>query len=132
MVYFAYGSNLNLKQMKKRCPESIPMVKVILKDYKLGYNKYADIVPFQGECVHGAIYEVSLNDLKALDKYEDYPRLYNKVDLKVQDDKGVSYEAFSYIMVSRRTELPNDSYISIIEEGYQDWGIPVAILPKAK
>ena len=23
MLYFAYGSNLNIKQMKQRCPDSI-------------------------------------------------------------------------------------------------------------
>lgn len=123
MVYFAYGSNLSLEQIKRRCPESIPMVRAKLKDYKLVYNKYADIVPWEGEVVYGAIYELSLKDLNNLDKYERYPELYNKIDIKVEDDKGEIFEAFAYIMVKKGDEKPNKDYIEIIRNGYEDWGI---------
>jgi hypothetical protein len=48
MLYFAYGSNLNHFQMKKRCKDSIFLKKLNLKDYKLTFrSKYraADIEP---------------------------------------------------------------------------------------
>lgn len=124
MVYFAYGSNLSLAQIKTRCPESIAMVKVRLKDYKLVYNKYADIIPCEGEVVYGAIYELSLDDLKKLDNYEGYPKLYEKIELKVEDEKGSVYEAFAYSMVKKGNEKPSESYVEIIKSGYRDWGIP--------
>ncbi|MDZ4992105.1 gamma-glutamylcyclotransferase [Clostridium perfringens] len=123
MVYFAYGSNLSLEQMKRRCPEAIPMVGVHLEDYKLVYNKYADIIPCQGERVYGAIYELSINDLKNLDEFEMYPHLYEKIDLKVQDSNGIFYEAFAYVMVEKGNKLPEDGYLDIIKKGYQDWNI---------
>ncbi|HHD2752163.1 TPA: gamma-glutamylcyclotransferase family protein [Clostridium perfringens] len=123
MVYFAYGSNLSLEQMKRRCPEAIPMIMVHLDNYKLTYNKYADIIPCQGEKVYGAIYELSINDLKNLDEFEGYPYLYEKINLKVQDSKGVFYEAFAYVMVEKGNKLPEDDYLDIINKGYQDWNI---------
>ena len=46
MLYFAYGSNLHHKQMKKRCKDSIFLKKINLKDFKLTFrSKYraADI-----------------------------------------------------------------------------------------
>ena len=46
MLYFAYGSNLNHFQMKRRCKDSIFLKKYELKGYKLNFrSKYraADI-----------------------------------------------------------------------------------------
>lgn len=123
MVYFAYGSNLSLEQMKRRCPEAIPMIMVHLDNYKLTYNKYADIVPCQGERVYGAIYELSINDLKNLDKFERYPYLYEKIDVKVQDSNGIFYDAFAYVMIEKGNKLPEDDYLDIIDKGYRDWNI---------
>ena len=46
MFYFAYGSNLNRKQMKRRCKDSRFIKKITLKNYILTFrSKYgaADI-----------------------------------------------------------------------------------------
>ena len=40
--YFAYGSNLDLLQMKKRCPLSKLISKGKLPDYRLTFNRYAE------------------------------------------------------------------------------------------
>ena len=48
MLYFAYGSNLNHFQMKRRCEDSIFVKKINLKNFKLTFrSKYraADIEP---------------------------------------------------------------------------------------
>ena len=48
MLYFAYGSNLNHFQMKRRCVESVFLKKINLKHFKLTFrSKYraADIEP---------------------------------------------------------------------------------------
>ena len=48
MLYFAYGSNLNHFQMKRRCKDSIFLKKINLRDFKLTFrSKYraADIEP---------------------------------------------------------------------------------------
>ena len=65
----------------------------------------------------------SLNDLKNLDKYEEYPDLYEKIDLIVQDINGISYEAFAYVMNEKGDKTPDKRYLDIINKGYEDWGI---------
>ena len=59
MLYFAYGSNLHLFQMKKRCKDSFYLKKINLKGFKLTFrSKYraADIEPkkiqlYQVDCL---------------------------------------------------------------------------------
>ena len=81
MLYFAYGSNLHHKQMKRRCKDSIFLKKINLKDFKLTFrSKYraADIEYKKKSIVPGGLFEISKNDEKKLDVYEDFPFLYKK------------------------------------------------------
>lgn len=132
MLYFAYGSNLNKEQMQRRCPEAVPIAKVKLKGYKLVFNRVADIVENKKEIVHGAVYHVSHRDIRNLDIYEGYPRLYEKVNVKAEDEEGNIYEAFVYVMVVKGKGEPNDNYYNIIEQGFRDWNLPMKFLIKAK
>ena len=43
MLYLAYGSNLNKKQMSRRCPNAKPVGSIILKGYKLEFRRVATI-----------------------------------------------------------------------------------------
>lgn len=85
MYYFAYGSNLNKKQMMKRCPDASPVARAKLKGYQLTFNRVADIVPEEQAITWGAIYTVSPKDIENLDLYEGYPRLYGKIPVEVED-----------------------------------------------
>ena len=67
MLYFAYGSNLNLFQMKRRCKDSIFLKKYELKGYRLNFrSKYraADIEKSKNSLVPGALFEISKSDEK--------------------------------------------------------------------
>ena len=78
MLYFAYGSNLNHFQMKRRCKDSIFLKKINLKDFRLTFrSKYraADIEPKKNFKVPGGLFEISKSDEKKLDVYEDFPVL---------------------------------------------------------
>lgn len=132
MLYFAYGSNLNKVQMQKRCPDSVPIAKVKLKEFKLVFNRVADIIENKGEVVEGAVYDVSVRDIRNLDAYEGYPRLYKKLNVLVQDNQGKTYEAFVYVMVTKGLASPAKHYFDIIAEGYGDWGLPIHKLNKAR
>ena len=127
--YFAYASNLNKKQMKERCPESKALYKATLPNYKLIFADWsrqlkggkATIVLFRGEKVLGAVYEVSDQCMNRLDKYET---AYNRVKVTVFDEDGESVEAITYIKGGRPQEAkPSLEYLSIIQQGYKDWGI---------
>ena len=132
MYYFAYGSNLNRKQMRERCPDSKPMFIATLHNYKLvfvGWSRQwrggvTSIKPFRGERVLGAIYEVSERDLRRLDKYEGYPDTYSKLKVIVTNEDGDPVEAVTYIKAGRLEETqPSKEYLAVIQQGYRDWGI---------
>jgi gamma-glutamylcyclotransferase len=132
VYYFAYGLNLSKKQMKERCPDSKPVAIVTLHHYKLvfaGWSRkwrggVASIKPFRGEKVLGAIYEISEEDLRRLDKYEGAPDLYDRVKVTVTNDFGELIEAITYVKAGRLEETqPSREYLSIIQQGYRDWGI---------
>lgn len=132
MLYFAYGSNLNMVQMKKRCLDSIPISKVKLKGYRLVFNRVADIIESAGDIVEGAVYEVSVRDLKNLDIYEGYPRLYERINIEAIDDAGNVFKAFVYVMVNKGIGEPSEIYYNTIAQGFKDWGISKETLMKAK
>lgn len=132
MLYFAYASNLSKEYMLSRCPDSTPVKKVILRNYKLVFNQLADIIQQENEIVFGAIYVISKQELEGLDKMEGYPDLYERIVVEVEDEKGNKYDTFAYAMVEKDLELPPEHYYQILVKGYEDWGLPVEHLEEAK
>ena len=119
MLYFAYGSNLNLFQMKRRCKDSVFIKKYELKGYKLNFrSKYraADIEKSKNSIVHGALFEISKSDEKKLDVYEDFPILYKKLYFTYYNKT-----VMTYIMVNK-TEFryPTERYLNVVKRGYKD------------
>jgi len=132
MYYFAYGSNLNQRQMLERCPDSEPKFIATLPNYKLvfvGWSRQwrggvASIRPFRGERVPGAIYEVSDRNLRRLDSYEGYPRSYTRLNVTVFEEGGEPIKAITYIKSGQSDEAqPSKEYLALIQQGYRDWEI---------
>ncbi len=132
MYYFAYGSNLNRRQMLERCPDCQPRLTATLPNYKLvfaGWSRLwrggtASIKPFRGEKVLGAIYEISDRDLRRLDKYKGYPDTYDRLKVTVYRDTGEPVEAMTYIKLSQSEETkPSPEYLVVVKQGYRDWGL---------
>lgn len=129
ILYFAYGSNLNKEQMKKRCPNSAPLGKATLSGYALKERTYADIEPATSEdIVYGALWKISKEDLLNLDNYEGYPSFYDKCDVTITYE-GKEYEAIVYFMTSEsRKDLSSGyylpEYIAICSQGCKDFDIP--------
>ena len=133
MLYFAYGSNLNLFQMKRRCKDSVFLKKYELKGYRLNFrSKYraADIEKSKNSLVPGALFEISKSDEKKLDVYEDFPVLYKKLYFPYYNKK-----VMTYIMVNK-TEFryPTERYLNVVKRGYKDCKLDmkylkIALLP---
>ena len=130
MLYFAYGSNLNHFQMKRRCKDSIFIKKYELKGYRLNFrSKYraADIEKKKNSKVVGAIFEISKSDEKKLDVYEDFPILYTKIYFKYYNKK-----VMSYIMVRKsKFKYPTEKYLNVIKQGYKDCNLDKKYLRNA-
>ena len=127
MYYFAYGVNLNQKQMKDRCPDSKPLFTAVLPNYKLvfvGWSRQwrggvASIKSYRGERVRGAIYEVTEACLQRLDRYESgYSRL--KVTTFGEDDEPI--EAMTYVKTGQIEDAtPSKEYLAVLQQGLRDW-----------
>jgi hypothetical protein len=91
--YIAYGSNLNIRQMKMRCPTArvigtseVPDYELLFKGSKTG--AYLTIEPKEGGSVPVAVWETTEADEAALDRYEGCPAFYYKTEL-VLPIKGI-------------------------------------------
>lgn len=134
-LYFAYGSNISMTQMRRRCPNAKPMFKATLFNARMEFRKYADVAYEQKKrsFVKGVVYEVTKSDIKALDKYEGFPTFYKKVRCIVEGPCNKLHEAFMYKMQPdvRDLELPSKSYLDVISEGYFEWNMSTMPLSKA-
>ena len=130
MLYFAYGSNLNHFQMKRRCKDSNYLKKINLKDFKLTFrSKYraADIEPKKNSFVPGGLFEISKSDEKKLDVYEDFPILYKKFYFKYYGKK-----VMTYTMVKKTPfRFPTERYLNIVKRGYRDCKLDMGYLKKS-
>ena len=119
MLYFAYGSNLNHFQMKRRCKDSVFLKKVNLKDFKLTFrSKYraADIEPKKNSIVQGGLFEISKSDEKKLDVYEDFPILYKKHYFFYYGRKVMTYTMVQKLPFN----FPTERYLNVVKRGYKD------------
>ena len=130
MLYFAYGSNLNHFQMKKRCRDSKFLKKIELKNFRLTFRsifRAADIEPKKNSIVQGALFNISKIDEKKLDLYEDFPILYKKYYFFYNKKK-----VMTYVMVKKTPFMyPNERYLNTIKQGYKDCDLDNDFLKKA-
>jgi len=130
MLYFAYGSNLHLIQMKRRCKDSFFLKKIKLKGFKLTFRsqyRVADIERKKNSYIQGALFEISKSDEKKLDVYEDYPILYKKYYFTYYGKKVMTYT------MTKKTlfRLPTEKYLNIVKLGYKDCNLDTSCLKKA-
>ena len=138
MLYFAYGSNLNRKQMESRCPGSKYIKNYYLKGYKLcfSWNKYrgdrngvANIkkqnnpTKYMLYTVPGAIYEINNKHRNKLRNSEGYPLVYDE-NFFTLDKKKV----FFYIMKNCAPKRPSLEYAKKIKQGYKDCNLDIDFL----
>lgn len=123
-IYIAYGSNMNLRQMESRCPDSkllgVSQIEGYALEFRRGGGAVATIVPREDSRVPVVLWEISERDERNLDRYEGFPRLYYKKDFRVYLGKR-KVSAFAYIMSSGYDiGIPSEYYYNVILEGYTD------------
>lgn len=130
--YAAYGSNLNIGQMRWRCPgarvigtSEIPNYELLFKGSKTG--AYLTIEPKEGESVPVGIWEVDELNEAALDRYEGFPEFYYKTEMMlpirgIKTGKIRQRRIFVYIMhEDRPLGIPTEGYISTCRQGCRDF-----------
>ncbi len=125
--YLAYGSNLNVEQMKYRCPGAVMIGSTFIEDYRITFRRgsctgVANIEPRKGSRVPVGIWSITQADEKALDRYEGFPFLYRKQEFRVKLPDLRTVTAIAYIMTpGRNWGMPSPFYLHTIKEGYKDF-----------
>ena len=86
IMYFAYGSNLCIRQMDNRCPSNSKIGIGKLQGYRwiITQRGYANVVKSSNDDVWGVIYEISILDEEKLDVYEGVStKCYYKDNLEI-------------------------------------------------
>ncbi|KAF4999658.1 hypothetical protein FGRMN_2307 [Fusarium graminum] len=116
-LYFAYGSNLCLAQMARRCPNSVFKGKATLDGYRWQINErgVANVVPAgSGHSVEGLIYTISPKDQRTLDRNEGVAKsFYQKYVLTVTLEPHRQYTNFktarlAHLLAENRTSILDD------------------------
>jgi hypothetical protein len=146
-VYAAYGSNINLEQMARRCPAAVPIGKGWLMDYHLlfrglGRSGVATVEPRRGRRVPILLWVITEECEAALDRYEGYPSLYRKEVVKVEGiewlpNKAIPHaaatevETMIYIVNHGQLTPPSQPYLDCIVDGYRAFGFHIRYLSEA-
>lgn len=136
-LYIAYGSNLNLKQMARRCPTAEIIGTAMLRNWRLRFRggrccAVATIERQNGGKVPVLVWQLQPSDEQALDGYEGWPYLYRKEQLRITvNGKRVSAMAYRMNDAARPYHIPSDAYFDSIYEGYKDAGFDTDILFRA-
>lgn len=137
MLYFAFGSNLSVAQMRVRCPGSEPVGPALLRGRRLGFayrsqnfppGGAADVVESAGGEVWGALYRLTDRDLEELDRFEFVGAGgYRQVTVEVEQE-GKMLPALCYEVVDRlESDLaPIAGYRRLMIEGAREHGLPQA------
>ena len=135
--YFAYGSNLDLSQMKRRCPESRLISKGSLSGHSLTFNRFsngwgggvADVIQDQDSKVWGLVFEISDSDLERLDRYEGYHKdqtsMYERWKAVIDTPNGQISDVWVDTVVEKQKFVqPTLEYLQIIKDAAVRWNFP--------
>ncbi len=123
--YFAYGSNMSVRQMATRCPEAVVVGPALLHDYVFRINLHgvATVVPSPESVIYGVAWEISDRDLANLDRYEGVPSFYVRESTFVEV-KGEVLPALIYLAVDSMPGVPREVYLEGIVAAAREHGLP--------
>jgi len=140
-LYFAYGSNMCLRQMQKRCPAAQRVGTGMLANHVLAFTRFAqgrrcgvaDVLPHPSQEVWGVLFEVNSTDLRSLDVSEGFHgagqvNAYDRIKIMVlrEGDPAEPVRAELYVVQEKNPEIlrPNREYQALLVEGATENGLP--------
>ena len=135
-LFAAYSAGVNRTEMAKHCPTAKLIGMTELKNYRLAFRgskagALATIEKAKGGSVPALMWETSLQDEAALDRWIGVPELYRKATIKLRRD-GALVETLIYILIDGKPQnKPSAFYYSTLLEGYRAAGFDADILKAA-
>ncbi len=130
-LYFAYGSNMDVKAMAERCPRSKALGPARLARHRFFImdSGWASVCADPRHNVHGVLWDLALADVRVLDHYEEIGSgLYKKIMQPVLRGGGASARALVYVGGSLKSGVPQPGYMEQVIAAVQDWSLPVNYL----
>ncbi len=127
--YFAYGSNLDERQLAERCPSSRGLFRARLRHHRLDFTHFsskwvggaADVLPHSGADVWGVVYQLDDSELERLDRHEGG---YDRVLLEVESEDGRRHPVVSYTVRDKHSFRPTDIYLDKMLRWAEHWNLP--------
>ena len=132
IMYFAYGSNMCIRQMNERCPNNSKIGIGQLSGYRwiISTRGYANVVKSSNDDVWGVIYEISIQDEAKLDGYEGVStKCYLKENLDILIDRRIK-NCLTYVDPITEIGIPSYTYSNTINEGILDSKLPEEYVEK--
>lgn len=130
--YFAYGSNMDERQMRRSAPAAKLVGHARLDGYRMEFTVYserweggaANIEPDPDGHVWGIVWDVTDDDLDRLDTYEGHPTFYRREGVTVETPEG-PLECTTYRIAHQRGYVrPTDDYLNRIRSAIRVHGLP--------
>ena len=125
-LYFAYGANMSVSGMARRCPRSKPLGPARLARHQLAVMRegWLTVARDPRSSVHGVVWELALGDVAALDRYEGLARgLYAKLTQPVLAVQGPR-RAIVYVGANAGPGAARTDYIADIIAAARSWPLP--------
>ena len=125
MKYIAYGSNMVAEQMAHRCPDAKLIGTGYLPNHRLEFYLHATVERTRAHDaqVPVAVWEISEEDERSLERYEGFPTYYTKHRRRVVMDDGTELWGMVYIMNMIRPQPPTPTYYNGIHNAYVKLGL---------
>jgi Gamma-glutamyl cyclotransferase, AIG2-like len=125
-LYFAYGANMSVSAMARRCPRSKPLGPARLVRHRLAVMRegWLTVARDPRSAVHGVLWDLALADVQALDRYEGLPQgLYAKLTQPVVGGQGPR-QAIVYVGANAGPGAARPDYIADIIAAARSFPLP--------
>ena len=127
-LYFAYGANMNVAAMAKRCPRSKPLgaARLMRHGFVILDTGFASVVRAPGSAVHGLLWDLVLADVPTLDRYEG--GLDSKIVQPVIRAQGGAVQAMLYVGQGRAGGRASAEYAQEVVTAAEAINLPVGYI----
>jgi hypothetical protein len=129
-LFFAYGANMDVGAMARRCPRSKPLGVARLMRHRLVAMRegWLNATRDDKATVHGVLWDVALADVAALDRYEGLgDGLYTKALQGIVGDGGAK-RALVYFGTNSGPGIVQADYLEAVIAAARHWDLPPAAL----
>jgi hypothetical protein len=124
--YFAYGANMDVEDMARRCPRSRPLGVARLMRHRLAITREGWLTATRDARgrVHGVLWDLALADVSALDRFEQLgDGLYVKTTQAVIAGSGPK-RALVYFGANAGPGRADGDYIRAVIAAARHWRLP--------